>query len=66
MYVEVGGGHHVRVCRGLGDWVRPLFVTMESGLDCSRHSLNRPWLRVWRFHVYCVRHPVLLAINRLR
>lgn len=25
MCVEVGGGHHARGCRGLGDWVRPLF-----------------------------------------
>lgn len=25
MYVEVGGGHHVRGWRGLRDWVRPLF-----------------------------------------
>lgn len=63
----VGGGHRGR-CRGsrLRDKAGPLLSDCESGSDCSQRSLNWPPTRAWRFHVYCMRHPVLLSINRPR
>lgn len=58
----------VTVCRGsrLRDKAGPLFSDGESGSDCSQSSLNWPATWVWRFHVYCMRHPVMLTINRPR
>lgn len=43
-----------------------VFWPWSQGARIVRGSLQAgPWSRVWHFQVYCVQHPVLVAINRV-